>query len=414
MCKIVIPTTQGPSEILRVIEEDPDIRSVICLKGTTRELPISGDYHAFVKRPTGVIEKTFGHGAFRVDVSRDISDGESWQLAMFIAHAHLARPAVVPTGLVWASGRVDHDLTVHPVLHISEKITKSKELFELALEDHQDVFIYVSKDNFEEAEKAVQLLGLENKITLRSIETLRDFLSENQVEGKEKTDFSRSIAQPKEDIHKGTRRFFYLFVLLTLFGFLGAGVKTVFEDRDAMIGLWQSGDLESLKASLKSTCLTCGVSAGLVESYIQEKSIQPKDIAVEVRKFGPAEGQTCLGREGLLVGSDDLRTTQLTEYERKSLCHVEYVLKNIAQKTLWVHFILNEKEGRVAELLSGEELSHKKRVGFLGSKTDVAWKIVASPFPMEDESLGKIERWGGLLQTGTHRLRVKASSTRFQ
>lgn len=414
MGKIVIPTTQGPSEVLRVIEEDPDIRSVICLKGTTRELPISGDYHAFVKRPTGVIEKTFGHGSFRVDVSREISDGESWQLALFIAHADLVRPSVVPTGLVWASGRVDHDLTVHPVLHISEKIAKSKELFEQALEDHQVVFVYVSKDNCEEAEKAVYLLGLDKKITVRSIETLVDFLLESPLEGMEKTDFSRSIALLKEPIHKGTRRFIYLCALLTLFGVLGAGVKNVFEDRDVMIGLWQSGELESLKASLQSTCLTCGISAGLVESYIKEKSIQPDDIAVEVRKFGPAEGQTCLGGEGLLVGSDDLRTTQLTDYERKSLCHVEYVLKNIAHNSLWVHFILNEKEGRVAELRSGEELAYKKRVGFLGSKTDVAWKIVVSPFPVEDKSLVKIERWGGLLQSGTHRLRAKASSTRFQ
>ena len=47
-------------------------QSMVCLKRTSRVLPISGDYDSFVRRGSGVIERTFGpfeDGAFRLDVA---------------------------------------------------------------------------------------------------------------------------------------------------------------------------------------------------------------------------------------------------------------------------------------------------------------------------------------------------------
>ncbi|HJP53297.1 MAG TPA: hypothetical protein QF556_01070, partial [Rhodospirillales bacterium] len=85
--RVYIATTQGPSEVQRIAEEDPKVRSVVCLDGTSEALPISAAYDAFVRKPTGVIEKNFGHSVYRLDVSERISDGKSWQLGFFAAHA---------------------------------------------------------------------------------------------------------------------------------------------------------------------------------------------------------------------------------------------------------------------------------------------------------------------------------------
>ena len=43
-------------------------------------------YDQFVRRPTGIIEKLLGPSAYRVDVSAPITQGDSWQLGMAIAH----------------------------------------------------------------------------------------------------------------------------------------------------------------------------------------------------------------------------------------------------------------------------------------------------------------------------------------
>ncbi len=78
--RVYIGTTEGPSEIQRVTLEDAKVRSVICLGGKTIALPIARSYDSFVREPTGVIEKYFGHPAYRIDVSTPIEVGNSWQL----------------------------------------------------------------------------------------------------------------------------------------------------------------------------------------------------------------------------------------------------------------------------------------------------------------------------------------------
>ncbi|MEE1562099.1 MAG: hypothetical protein V1253_02670, partial [Alphaproteobacteria bacterium] len=132
--RVYIATTQGPSEVQRIAEEDPKVRSVVCLDGTSEALPISAAYDAFVRKPTGVIEKNFGHSVYRLDVSERISDGKSWQLGFFAAHAlfsvgRLAGKGEVIERAVWVTGEVDRDLNVNPVDHIEEKLRQSAPLF---------------------------------------------------------------------------------------------------------------------------------------------------------------------------------------------------------------------------------------------------------------------------------------------
>jgi hypothetical protein len=132
--RVYIATTQAPSEVQRIAKEDPHVRSVVCLNGTSEALPISAAYDAFVRKPTGVIERKYGHSVYRLDVSERISDGESWQLGFFIAHALFATDTLAGKGekadrAVWVTGEVDRDLKVNPVDHVVEKLRQSATLF---------------------------------------------------------------------------------------------------------------------------------------------------------------------------------------------------------------------------------------------------------------------------------------------
>ena len=83
---IYIATTQGPVRVQAITEEDPDIKSVVCLDGLAEPLAISDRYHDFVKKGTGLIHREFGHGSYRVDVDKPIDQGDSWQLGIYCAH----------------------------------------------------------------------------------------------------------------------------------------------------------------------------------------------------------------------------------------------------------------------------------------------------------------------------------------
>jgi len=132
--RVVVATTRGPATIQRITEEDPALRSVICLRGTPRALPVSAGYDAFVRAPTGVIERETGHRTYRVDVDAPIEEGESWQLALILAHRlkQAGRLAETGTGagrVWWLTGTVDRDLRIGPVARIQDKLALSSDLF---------------------------------------------------------------------------------------------------------------------------------------------------------------------------------------------------------------------------------------------------------------------------------------------
>lgn len=132
--RVVIATTTGPSTVRRITAEDPALRSVVCLAGTATALPISGDYDAFVRRPTGVVERDTGQRVYRVDIDRPIDDGMSWQLGLYLAHrlklaGRLAEDDAPADGIVWATGTVDADLRVGPVERVAEKARRSAAMF---------------------------------------------------------------------------------------------------------------------------------------------------------------------------------------------------------------------------------------------------------------------------------------------
>jgi WD40 repeat protein len=148
--RVLIATTEGPVEVLLLTEEDPVIaRSVACIGGTTETADIDAAYHAFVARPTGVVERLFGHPCYRLDVSGRIDAGSSWQLGVLTAHAlhaagRLAQEGEAADTVLWATGSVRAvDLTVGPVSHVPEKLAASRERLQRDLQSGARVLLAV-------------------------------------------------------------------------------------------------------------------------------------------------------------------------------------------------------------------------------------------------------------------------------
>ena len=155
--RVFIATTQGPSEVQRLAEEDPSVRSVICLQGKAIALPVSPDYDAFVRRPTGVIEAVFGHPAYRLDLAEPVTGGLSWQLGVLVVHGlhaagRLAGRDEESGGVLWATGEVDRDLKILPVEHLAQKLRASAELFRTLSRDSVPVTVCLATENRVELE----------------------------------------------------------------------------------------------------------------------------------------------------------------------------------------------------------------------------------------------------------------------
>jgi len=158
--RVYISTTEAPAEIQRIAEEDPEIRSVMCLDGKAVELPVSAAYDSFVRKPTGVIEAEFGHPSYRVDVGARISEGLSWQLGIYLAHAlaregRLAGKGEPAERVVLATGEVDRDLHVRAVDHIADKARVATPLFGQAAAEDRTVIMFVPTANRQELDAPV-------------------------------------------------------------------------------------------------------------------------------------------------------------------------------------------------------------------------------------------------------------------
>ena len=148
--EVLIPTTRHAVKVMSITAEAPDIKSVVCLNETYQALPISAGYEQFVRRPTGIIEKLLGPSAYRVDVSAPITQGDSWQLGLALAHILKHNDEFVDNGggtLIWASGEVDSQLRVNSVDHIAAKIEASHEILQSAQENGQRVILLIAKGN---------------------------------------------------------------------------------------------------------------------------------------------------------------------------------------------------------------------------------------------------------------------------
>jgi WD40 repeat protein len=139
--RLLIGTTNGPVDVISLYREPTIRRSVVCIRGTIERAGIDRGYHAFVTRSNtnpsdGVIERVFGKGCFRVDLSDRIDSGPSWQLGFFAAHAlHAANRLSVDSGnvhdvVLWTTGAIeDVDLSIGSVGSVRLKLSLSIDRF---------------------------------------------------------------------------------------------------------------------------------------------------------------------------------------------------------------------------------------------------------------------------------------------
>jgi hypothetical protein len=128
---IFIATTQGLVAIQNITPiDDEDISSVVSVNGTSTTANISSSYHNFVKKGVGIIQQMFGACSYRVDISARIDQGNSWQVAMYLAHLAQSKGLLgngeVSQGdtVICATGEVN--TSNHQVLAVTEVALKFK------------------------------------------------------------------------------------------------------------------------------------------------------------------------------------------------------------------------------------------------------------------------------------------------
>lgn len=113
LVRVLVPTTEGPATISNLQRETTALgESLVIVAGTTKLAAISNAYDAFVSGSNGVIEQLFGGRAWRLELSRNIDTGRSWEAGVFLAHA-LRNAGRLATGdapadvVVWTTGIVE-------------------------------------------------------------------------------------------------------------------------------------------------------------------------------------------------------------------------------------------------------------------------------------------------------------------
>jgi hypothetical protein len=269
--RVYVATTEGPAEIQRLTEESPLVRSVVCLDGKAVALPISPDYDSFVRRPTGVVERLYGHPAYRLDVSARITDGLSWQLGALLAHAlyakgRLATVTAPAATIVWATGEVDAALVVRPVDAVERKLHSSADLLRSLAAVRTEVLVMVPRADEAAARAALTELQLLPACRLTPVVTAAEAFAALDLGPPPSRAEAASLPAPR----RRPRRLWKLATALV--AGLGAALALVGASWREPVAAWtrlaDAGDLPQLAEALAATeatprCLTCATVAAL-------------------------------------------------------------------------------------------------------------------------------------------------------
>ncbi len=174
----MIPTTNNVVGITDIVKEDPLVSSVICENNNLEALPISSFYNSFVKSPTGIIEKLVGHSSFRIDITKPIHNGKSWQLAIAIAHIftkhnilNFSNENQLLTNktdeIIWASGTINSNLEIKKINYLDQKIDNSMNFFKNCIKNEVQINIILSIHNKDD----LNSLLINNKFLRDAIKT---------------------------------------------------------------------------------------------------------------------------------------------------------------------------------------------------------------------------------------------------
>lgn len=277
--KLCTLTNRGPVAIVGITKEPSRVGvSVACLHNSTQELGISRQYHDFVRRPTGLIERDFNHNSFRLDFSDVIDEGESWQLAAYAAHYLfendlLAGPEDVDAKTICMTGRLSMNREILPVGFVDEKLASLEEM----PNGSYDMVVLPSGSIIEGSEKKVQLCGHWNEVLL----LLTDGKKNNERSGKNiPSIFLKTTA-------------LVLVCLCFAFGYLRylSSAKELWDaNYDGRIN-----ELLMLRTDASDNCVACQVSMflwSLRPSQVGEGGVREQDIST---RLVACDGQAATG-----------------------------------------------------------------------------------------------------------------------
>jgi WD40 repeat protein len=186
LVKVLIATTAGPVEIRDLWEEDPRYLAQVEYSGRAyKHTEFTKDYRGFVSREVGLIGRLYGRESFGLELSGPITDGDSWQLGILLAHALLAAgrlstrngdSAPNPT-VVLATGEVERDqLRVIKVEDVRQKLDLALPILAQARNAGSEIIIALPKSNHDDAEAKNELLN-ELPVELMELEYVAELLS---------------------------------------------------------------------------------------------------------------------------------------------------------------------------------------------------------------------------------------------
>jgi len=307
---IFVATTGGAIQIERLTEERAP-QSMICISRSTTILPISIEYHDYVRRGSGIIEREFnypGDTSFRADVSGMIDAGKSWQLAFYLAHAvTVSSNAILVDDLddadhiIWATGCVDYDLNILNVDHLTEKLGASKDLFDKLKKQNKTTTIFVPLEQSRDLEEQI---SRSDNIEVYAAEHVQDLLNRIRVD----IDAAPSKALRKDDEIVGSLYhpskiwvIIFLIVAATIFAWFSnewflSGTKNTdtvkIETKNVKNEIYKPS---KLKIEAKKIQETANKSPTIKENkkiLVSNKINQ--NINVNLFALGPREGKTCI------------------------------------------------------------------------------------------------------------------------
>jgi hypothetical protein len=349
---IFIATTKGSVGIQRITEEDSDIDSVVCLAGKAMPLPISNSYQDFVRQPTGVVQRDFGHGSFRVDLSATIEDGYSWQLGLYLGHAAASSGRLtgdVPAGAIhiFVTGEVNVDLKVLAVDHVAVKLDQLKNHVTNLSAAGERIIIIVPSDNLSEVPDE----WVHGSIELHGVTTVSEALDAVGLTAKPRTGKTPPVIIAPETIPEKpvntTRRLVLLLTGLITIG-AAAAYTAYFSGFEDWKSLKHAGKYRALDTALNKAAEGDALDrlrAIIYRNYLIRTRPDKDQLRIRLIEHRAPEGKTCaavrFGVAKIVLKEAQRRSDRVFEAAQfDGLCQLEFIAEADKNTTyLWGRYV---------------------------------------------------------------------------
>jgi tetratricopeptide (TPR) repeat protein len=189
LVRTLIATTAGPIAVERIAAVNLLKQSRVYVWGGREPMDISTSYHNFVGEWISRLPKLDRESRFRLDLSGEIHDGNSWQFATFVAHAlqsvgRLAGrdDADAAATVLAATGQLDSALGVGSVGYVEKKLRliRGNPGVLTALRQGRRVVVAVPEGNAAEARLEIEELG-KIEIEVHVVRHVEDLLAKLDV-----------------------------------------------------------------------------------------------------------------------------------------------------------------------------------------------------------------------------------------